>query len=287
MDAAADDPMKRCILILLMLLALCFVPPVWAGRVVNDAFVSKPFSHQIWQEVLSTSVNADGSVDLVHLRAYPLRLNQYLSLLAKVSPDTKPDDFPTYYDRLAYWINARNALALRLVLNAFPVETLDAIPNFMTDDHYKFGGKPYSLSQLNDRIASEFMLRPQAYFALSDLSYGSPKLLDQAYSPDKITLEHQLESVTQAFLSDPNNIVVDQPQPGECATLEISAWLKPFEPAIARYENADQGGFKPDHTPTFLDFIERYIQPDAHAFLYEDCGHPIKYIRPDNRLRQL
>lgn len=285
--------MKRLVLALTAVLLVLSFSPVRAGRIVNDAFVAKPFNHHIWQEVLSQYVNADGAVDFAHLRAYPRRLNQYLELLAKVSPDTNPDAFPTYDSRLAYWINAHNAVAVRLVLNAFPVDSLDAIPGFINDDHYRLGGKPYSLFAITDRIATEFGLRPQAIFALSDLTYGSPKLLDQAYSPEKGVLEKQLEAVTRGFLSDPANVVIDQPaQTGECATIELNQWVKPFEAALARYENADQDGFKPENfntgkAPTFLDFIEGYLQPDAHAFLYEDCGHPIKYSLPDNRLRQL
>jgi len=260
--------------------------PAQAGHVLNDGFVAKPFSHHIWQEVLSGYVTADGRVDFVRLRGNPKRLNQYLEQLARVSPDSQPDYFPGYHAKLAYWINAHNALALRLVLDAYPVATLDALPGFYRNNRYHLGGKPFSLWEIRDRLAREFFLRPQAFFALSSLTESAPRLLNQAYSADKPVLEKQIEAMAREFLSDPDHVVVIDPKPGECATVELDPLIKQFERPIRRFENA-KGSLFPSANHSVLDFVMRYIHPDAHGLLFEDCGHPVKYMRADNRLRRL
>ena len=103
-----------CLLLVVFVFLLAL--PAHAGQVLNDSFVAKPLSHHLWQEVLSQHVTTEGEVDFTGLRAHPRRLNQYLDQLARFSPDSHPDYFPSYHAKLAYWLNAHNAIALRLIL---------------------------------------------------------------------------------------------------------------------------------------------------------------------------
>ena len=173
-----------CLLLVVFVFLLAL--PAHAGQVLNDSFVAKPLSHHLWQEVLSQHVTTEGEVDFTGLRAHPRRLNQYLDQLARFSPDSHPDYFPSYHAKLAYWLNAHNAIALRLILNAYPVASLDQIPGLYQNPRYYLGGKSYSLWAIRDRLAREFFLRPQAFFALSVMSESSPRLSSQAYSVEKL-----------------------------------------------------------------------------------------------------
>ena len=63
------------------------------------------------------AVDARGQVDLAQLKAEHAKLTAFLASLAVVSPDTRPEDFPSHEARLAYWLNAYHALVLRELLD--------------------------------------------------------------------------------------------------------------------------------------------------------------------------
>ena len=46
----------------------------------------------------------------------PYNINEYLDFIKNVSPQSHPKLFPTQSDKLAYWINAYNALVIKLMI---------------------------------------------------------------------------------------------------------------------------------------------------------------------------
>ena len=69
----------------------------------------------------SVFINDDG------LAADHEPLDRFVKAMARTSPDSHPDLFPTEDDRLAYWMNAYNALMLARVVS-LPIRGL-AQPN--------------------------------------------------------------------------------------------------------------------------------------------------------------
>ena len=64
-------------------------------------------------------------------------------------PETHPHLFPTEPDRLAYWINAYNACAIRGVLRFNRPQSLKEIGHrFDSETKYVFGGRELSLNQI-------------------------------------------------------------------------------------------------------------------------------------------
>lgn len=171
---------------------LAVVLPGWAGKVLNDACVTRPFNHHIWHEVVSEFSDREGRVNFTGLRAYPKRLNQYLQQLETVSPVSEPDYFPTRDDVVSYWINAYNAVALRLILDAYPVEQLAQIPDLAQNPRYYLGGTPYTLEELKAQLLQAAPSRQTEALALAITTYrkSDPPLLHQAYRAD--ILEEQL-----------------------------------------------------------------------------------------------
>jgi hypothetical protein len=123
-----------------------------AGQVYTDTMPPKPFNHHVWQEVLSRFVGQYGEVNFRELRIIPKRLNEYLDQLAQVSPERTPDYFPTLQDQLAYWVNSYNALALRLILDVYPVTTWNNVPS--TNTRYPIGGILYTLKGIEAKVRS-------------------------------------------------------------------------------------------------------------------------------------
>lgn len=74
------------------------------------------FSHAAFQSVLQNFVDGRGRADYATLRNRRTDLDTYLALLARYSPDSDPQLFPTRDDELASWVNAFNAAVIAAVL---------------------------------------------------------------------------------------------------------------------------------------------------------------------------
>jgi len=153
---------------------------------VNPA---KPFTHEIWDDVLLTYVDKNGFIDFPRLKAYPRHLNRYLELLENASPLTHPRRFPTWQHELAYWLNARNALAIRYTLNNYPNDkaVLQATGLYEQFRIERLGGRYIPMDALDDQILSygSKTLSPLNQ-ALTTLRFNSKPLPLEAYHPDRV-----------------------------------------------------------------------------------------------------
>ena len=66
--------------------------------------------------ILSKYVDSDGLVNYQAIIDSPYNINEYLDFIKNVSPQSHPKLFPTKNDKLAYWINAYNALVIKLMI---------------------------------------------------------------------------------------------------------------------------------------------------------------------------
>jgi hypothetical protein len=65
-----------------------------------------------WAAVLSRHVDDKGRIDFAGVAAKPQDLEVFVAWLATTSPAKDPGAFPSKEARLAYWLNAYNALAM-------------------------------------------------------------------------------------------------------------------------------------------------------------------------------
>lgn len=283
------------LLAFLIVFGLLALPSSQAGKVLNDALVTRPFGHHVFQEVLTRHVTTDGVVHLVKLRADPHRLNQYLDQLAAVSPDSHPDYFLDRHEQLAYWINAHNAMALRQLLDVYPVEALP--PGLENQPFYRLGGVPMSLAMLRHKIAAEFATHPQAWFALSDMTMDAPHLASQVYRGDRLPLQ---------LLQQRENTIASghlvRFVPGACMGLELSPYLLGLEAALLEGAVLDEAArldqpLPPEEAPVvsgvavspsrWVDLLRPFAPPEAYAELGRACAHGVTFRPPDRRLREV
>jgi len=260
-----------------------------AGRVLNDALATRPFSHHIWQDVLIQHVSPDGSVDFAALAAAPKRLNQYMSQLESASPENHPEDFPTPHDALAYWINAHNAIALRLILDRYPAQSLADIPGFSGNTRYKLGGKPYSLVMIREKLAIAGRDNPHVLFSLVDYTQETPPIARHVYEGDKLT--KQLAQIVQAAVANPTLVAYD-PAGSSCLGVTISPFFRHYEALLfARpgWEAEDRDIIteeSEDEPPTIQNWIDVFrpaAPPGVYADLGTSCAHPVRFM-PENPL---
>lgn len=176
------------------------------------------FSHADLDRVLQRFVDDQGLVDYAALSRAPFVLGTYLGQLAAYSPDRTPALFADEDARLAYWLNAYNAVALRWVLEHYPIESVQDVTRWWTAPlpagagffyalRFPFGGRSTSLHALENRIVRGRFPDPRTHFALNCASLGCPVLPRHAFDPAR--LEEQLAHETQRFLAEPRNFRID------------------------------------------------------------------------------
>ena len=217
------------------------------------------FDNKDWAMVLKTVVTPDGFVkhDMIKNNQGGVRdaLFRYVGLIGEVSPENKPELFATDKDKLAYYINAYNALCMYAVYKRdYPPNLAKTVPPYAVYffDKFPVGGKETNL----DTIEKEHVRSvgdPRVHFALNCMSHSCPMLRAEPYEGSK--LDEQLNDQGKKYLSDPRGA-----QKGDNGTVKLSEIFAKFYTAewIAAYEK------KTGKTgATLIDAIKIYAAPDS------------------------
>lgn len=107
-------------------------------------------------------------------------------------------------DRLSFYINAYNLLAIKMVLDHWPLDSIKDAGSWRTPVWNKpagrLGGRSVSLDEIEHAILRP-MGEPRIHFAIVCASISCPDLRREAYRPEK--LERQLDDQVRNFLSNP------------------------------------------------------------------------------------
>ena len=214
------------------------------------------FSHDDWTTVLQKFVNDEGMVDYQGLSRDRALFDRYLERVKKHSPESSPEMFKTRDEKLAYYINAYNALVFEGVLSRGPEE--DSVWSGLISGFTFFqrmsitvGGKKTNLKKLEDDQIREGFGDPRIHAALNCASVGCPRLPREAFLPE--TLDEQLDAAMTEFVNSLNHVVVDSGS----KTAKISKIFDWFEGDFTSYLKG-QGVSNPD----ILDYLNRFRASD-------------------------
>lgn len=152
-------------------------------------------NHHTWTDILQKSVSENGNVNYKKIKTDELPLTKYISHLSKNTPNENWKKS----EKLAYWINAYNAMTVDLILRNYPVKSIKDIKNPWKQRLWLLGNKWYNLDDIEHQILRK-MDEPRIHFAIVCASVSCPKLLNEAYTSEN--LETQLSKVAKQFLSD-------------------------------------------------------------------------------------
>ncbi len=171
--------------------------------------------HSQWTALLKKYVGDDGKVDYKGFLQDKNRLDDYLNTLSNQVPT---NDW-SVQEQLAYYINLYNAQTVALILRNYPLKSIKDIDRPWTTDFIKIGDKELSLGALEHSILRK-MNEPRIHFAINCASASCPKLINEAYIPEK--LEEQLEDGTHGFINSKNNTIAQN----EMELSRIFKWYK-------------------------------------------------------------
>jgi hypothetical protein len=194
-----------------------------------------------WTKVLTRHVDDSGRIDFDSLRRNHADLDLVVAFVAAVDPITQPRQFPDKYSRLAFYINAYNALAMYAVVQAGVPESLGGLRKFIFFHLRKFavGGKSISLSKFENDV-----IRPlgdeRVHFALNCMVVSCPRLPRVAFSA--AALDGELDTAARSFIEDSRNVWIEH--------AKREAWLS----AIFDFYAADFLA----RAPSLIAYVNRY-----------------------------
>jgi hypothetical protein len=159
-------------------------------------------------------------------------LDQQVILLAGVSPDSHPDQFPTPATKRSYWINTYNTLILQAVLEYWPLEsvrdvkisvTSRVVPGkgFFYDRKVVVGGKKTNLYNLEKEVLKT-QKDPRLHFAFNCASASCPVLRPWEWT------DEQLDLAGREFINNEHNVSVES---DAVMLSKIFKWYKKDFPA--------------------------------------------------------
>ncbi len=115
-----------------------------------------------------------------------------------------PEQLGSRAERLAFWINAYNILAIEIVRKNHPIDGIRSIGSLLSPVWKKkagsIGGRDYSLDEIEHQILRK-MGEPRIHAAIVCASNSCPPLRREPYRADR--LDAQLEDNVRRWLADP------------------------------------------------------------------------------------
>jgi hypothetical protein len=231
------------------------------------------FDWSWWDRALGRWVRA-GGVDYDAVRKDEGDLRRFVATLAAVGPRSTPERFGTEPERLAYYINAYNALVLFAVVDNWPIHTVQDVRGWL-DPRAGFGffyglrfpldDASTNLYELENEVIRGF-LDARIHAAINCASKSCPALMPYAF--EAASLDEQLDAVTRGFCSSAMHVHVDE----EAREIQLSAifdWYRSdFE------EHARRLG----RPATILDFILAFATPEIAAELEQSRGDDFEVV---------
>ena len=158
--------------------------------------------------ILNNYVDETGKVDYSQIRKNPYRFNEYFKFIKKISPDSHPELFATENDHKAYWINAYNAIILKLMIDNPGKNILDIsiFKHTIFFKKYIVGGKKISPYKIENKILRKRYNDPRIHFAINCASNSCPPLGNRILIGD--SLDYQLDKKTSDYINNPMNVVI-------------------------------------------------------------------------------
>ncbi len=183
-------------------------------------------SHQAWNDLLARYVDESG---MVNYRAWKAsaddvrRLDQYLATISSANPAIEA----SREAKLAFWINAYNAVTIRGILREYPTSSIRNHTakvfgyNIWEDLLLHVGDRTYSLSQIEHDVLRRSG-DPRIHFGIVCASRSCPRLLNTAYTASDV--DRQLDANGRHFFAQPGNFRYDA-RSGSIRVSMIFSWF--------------------------------------------------------------
>lgn len=138
-----------------------------------------------------------------------------------------PEQLQSKNERLAFWINAYNLLAIKAVLDQYPVKSIKDGGSLLQSIWKKkvgtVAGKAYALDEIENGILRKDFTEPRIHFAIVCASLSCPDLRAEPYTGER--MDAQLDEAARTFLANPAKGLVPGPDGKTAKVSSIFKWF--------------------------------------------------------------
>jgi len=195
----------------------------------KTAVVAQP-DYKSWDTFLKKYVSTSGDVDYKSIKANKKELEAITKTFSATSVLTSWST----NDQLAFWINAYNVFTIDLIVNHYPIKSIQNLDGGKPWDvkRITIGGKKYSLNNIENDIIRPQFKDARIHFAVNCAAKSCPPILNGAFFSK--SLDEQLDTVTKKFI---NNTKYQNITSGKMTLSKIFDWYKVDFGDISAYIN--------------------------------------------------
>lgn len=236
------------------------------GRAYSASRQSVDFDYTLYAGILKAYVDDSGMVNYKQLKANRTNLDTFIHAMADLDPKqlAKWDE----QSRLVFYINAYNALTLKVIIDNYPIKaswlksrvypknSIRQISGVWNKIKFNIAGRQVTLDHIEHKILRKKFHEPRIHTALVCAAMGCPPLRNEPYLPAK--LDEQLSDQSRRFLRPPEKFrLVDN-------ALYLSPIFKWFGKDFVANYGSDKA-FKGYDQPgaAVLSFIAGYVDADV------------------------
>ncbi len=172
--------------------------------------------HSVWDQILILNVSEKGEVNYEGVMTDSPLFYKYFRSLS----ENPPTDNWSREEKLAYWINVYNSIAVKMIIDNYPVKSINELHDPWNQKFFRVKDKRYSLDDIEHTILRKFN-EPRIHFLINCASKSSPKLMNMAYTAQNI--EEALEKCTRDFINDPTKNIITE---GKVNLSQVFEWYK-------------------------------------------------------------
>ena len=168
------------------------------------------FDYSNFAETLKINVDDVGMVNYRNLKAQPQKLQAFVTALS----DVERKDFDKWSDneKIAFWLNAYNALTLKAIIDNYPIKSsffksriypknsIRQIAGVWDKITFKVMRHNLTLSHIEHKILRVKFNEPRIHIAMVCAALGCPPLRNEPYTGDK--LQEKLDDQIRRFLAN-------------------------------------------------------------------------------------
>lgn len=225
-----------------------------------------------YSDALEIYVDERGLVDYAGLKNDRSKLDQFTDRLARIDESTYRglED----HDKVAFWINAYNALTLRAIIDHYPIRSskirsliypensIRQIAGVWDELEFTVMKEPITLDEIEHEVLRKEFDEPRIHMALVCASIGCPALRREPYIGKR--LESQLDDQTRRFLSEPRNFTIDR----EDDVVRLSSIFEWFTNDFAGHSDVQPVSTKLSRGErAVMGFLSRYLEDDDRNYV--------------------
>jgi hypothetical protein len=249
------------------------------------------FDHQPYDSLLQKFVDEKGLVNYGALKSNQSLLQRYLENLQKLNYD----EFQLWSreQKMAFWINAYNAVTLAGIIKNYPIEygNLISRARFPKNSIRQIGGfwdavfiqimkQDISLNEIEHEILRKKYQDPRIHAVLVCAAIGCPILENRAFYPEN--LDDRLDEANRHFINNPDKVKLDK-EKNILYLSSIMDWYKQDYPLSSTanefYKHYDED------IRGVIEFVLRYMDEDKKDYILANRPN-VKFLDYDWTLNE-